>query len=186
MLNLQKIQAMKRIKKEYHETRERLFPNTSMTIGLPDEDNIFKWRIVFAGPKDSLYKGGIYEMYVDFPDDYPTHPPEVVFITPIYHLNINPYKSNNPKDEPLGHVSISTLYWWKPEYTMEELLINIYCLLYFPNPDSPYGLDRANEFKTNRQLYEDKIKYFTKKYANPRFCNFCKKYEESWDFSYKQ
>ena len=31
-----------------------------MTIGLPDEDNIFKWRIVFAGPKDSLYKGGIY------------------------------------------------------------------------------------------------------------------------------
>ena len=55
-----------------------------------------------------------------------------------------------------------------------------------PNPDSPYGLDRANEFKTNKKLYEDKIKFFTRKYANPRFCNIGKEYEESWDFSYKQ
>ena len=55
-----------------------------------------------------------------------------------------------------------------------------------PNPDSPYGLDRANEFRTNRKLYEDKIKFFTGKYANPKFCNICKEYEESWDFSYKQ
>ena len=122
-------------------------------------------------------------MYVEFPDDYPTNPPKVVFITPIYHLNINPYKSNIPGAEPLGQVSISTLYLWKPEYTIEELLTNIFCLLYNPNPDSPYGLDRAYEFRTNRQLYEDKIKYFTKKYANP-LSHWTKKYEESWDFSY--
>jgi hypothetical protein len=34
------------------------------------------------------------------------------------------------------------------------------------NPESPYGLDRTEEFTKNRALYEKKIKYFTKKYAN--------------------
>ena len=134
------------------------------------------------GPKDSSYKGGLFVINVEFPDDYPNHPPEVVFITPIYHLNINPYKSNNPMEEPLGHVSISTLNWWKPEYKMNEVFINIFGLLYTPNPESPYGLDRANEYKTNRQLYEDNIKYFTRKYANPLHANIWDKYEVSWDF----
>ena len=34
------------------------------------------------------------------------------------------------------------------------------------NPDSPYGLDIAEELRYNRATYEEKIKYFTKKYAN--------------------
>ena len=185
MINLKKIQAMKRIKEEFFELNTKPNPNIGLVVGLDDVDNIFKWSVNMVGPKDSSYKGAVYEIDVEFPDDYPTHPPEVVFRTPIYHLNINPYKSNNVKAEPLGHVSISILNWWKPEYKMEEVFINIFCLLYFPNPDSPYGLDRANEFKTNRQLYEDKIKYFTKKYANPINANILKKYEDSWDFSYK-
>ena len=48
------------------------------------------------------------------------------------------------------------------------------------NPDSPYGLDKANEFKNNRLLYEEKVKYFTKKYANPLKAG--KNYDKTWDF----
>ena len=67
---------------------------------------------------------------------------------------------------------------------MIEVLTNIFGLFYMANPDSPYGLDRANELRNNRALYEDKIKYFTKKYANPGLCNIDKAYTESWDFNY--
>ena len=72
---------------------------------------------------------------------------------------------------------------WKPEYTIREVFIYIFGLLYKPNPDNAYGLERANEFRFNKELYEEKIKYFTKKYANPGFANIDKKYNE-WDFSY--
>ena len=68
---------------------------------------------------------------------------------------------------------------------MREILTSIYYLLYIPNPESPYGINRAVEFRKNRQLYEDKIKFFTRKYANPKYCNIDKEYNESWDFSYK-
>ena len=89
-----------------------------------------------------------------------------------------------PGAEPLGHVSISTLNWWKPEYKIREVACNIFGLFYLPNPDTPYGLERANEFRFNRALYEKKIRHFTKKYGNPRFANITKKYSESWDFTY--
>ena len=50
------------------------------------------------------------------------------------------------------------------------------------NPDSPYAFDRADELRNNKQIYEEKIKYFTRKYARPDIAN--KEYNESWDFTY--
>ena len=184
MLNLEKIEAMKKIKSEFEQINRSPNPNIGVTVGLPDPDNIFVWRATLTGPKDSSYKGGVFILNIIFPNDYPKHPPEVCFKTPIYHVNVNPMKSHQKNAEPLGHVCISTLNWWKPEYTMIEVLTNIFGLFYMANPDSPYGLDRANELRNNRPLYEDKIKYFTKKYANPGLCNIDKAYTESWDFNY--
>ena len=105
-----------------------------------------------------------------------------MFKTPIYHVNVNPNKSNAKGAEPLGHVCISTLNWWKPESKIKQVLSDIFALFYMANPDSPYGLDRANELRYQKNLHEDKIKYFTKKYAKPNIAN--TEYDQSWDFSY--
>ena len=67
---------------------------------------------------------------------------------------------------------------------MYEVLGNIFGLFYMANPESPYGLERANEFRFNKELYEEKIKYFTRKYANPATNYLRKEYLESWDFTY--
>ena len=52
------------------------------------------------------------------------------------------------------------------------------------NPDSPYGIDRADECRDNRQLYEEKIRYFTKKYANA--ISYLKGFDRTkdWNFNY--
>ena len=88
-----------------------------------------------------------------------------------------------PGGEPLGHVGISTLNWWKPENTIRELLTHIFTLFYKPNPDSPYGLDRAEELRNNRELYERKIKYFTKKYADVLSGRNKFDRDHDWDFT---
>ena len=41
------------------------------------------------GPEDTPYAGGIYTLYIRFGEKYPLTPPEVRFVTPIYHCNIN-------------------------------------------------------------------------------------------------
>ena len=184
MLSLEKVAAMKKIKEEFAQINRSPNPNIGVTVGLPDPDNILVWRATLTGPKDSSYRGGVFILNIVFPDDYPKHPPGVCFRTPIYHVNVNPMKSNMKGAEPLGHVCISTLNWWKPEYNMNEVLTNIFGLFYMANPDSPYGLERARELRENRHLYEEKIAFFTKKYANPGYCNIDKEYTDSWDFSY--
>ena len=184
VLNPERIRAMQQIRQEFLSINNNPNPNIGVTVGLINEDDIFHWKVTLIGPKDTSYKGGIFILYINFPDNYPYSKPEVIFKTPIYHVNVNPNKSNMPSAEPLGHVCISTLNWWKPEYKMIEVLTNIFGLFYMANPESPYGLDRAQELQFNRPLHEEKIKYFTKKYANPGRAKIEKEYNDSWDFHY--
>ena len=172
-----------RIAREYKDINRNPIANCGVTVGLFDEGNFKKWRVSLLGPKDTSYRGGLFYLSINFPEDYPKKAPEVCFITPIYHVNVNPKAPTFEGAENLGHVCISTLNWWKPEYTMREVLTNIFALFYMGNPDSPYGLDRADEFRNNRSLYEEKIKKFTKKYANPMkgFKEYPK--NENWNFS---
>ena len=181
MITIQKSEAMKRIWKEFREICRFPDANIGLSIGLPDQDNIFRWRANIVGPRDSSYKGGIFDLRVEFPDNYPESAPEIYFITPIFHLNVNPY-NNKDWGIKLGHVSLTILDNWKPEYTIREIFTYIFALLYNPNPNFAYGFERVNEFKFNRKLYEEKVKYFTKKYAN--VFTFCKKHDK-WDFSYE-
>ena len=158
--------------------------NLGDSIKLFKEDDIYEWDIVLLGAPDSLYNGGIFHIKLSFPKDYPNSKPEVIFLTPIYHLNVNPLKLEGNEIEPLGHVSVSFINWWKPNTTVKEILIQLYSIFYLQTNDSPYGLDRSIEFLENRPLYDMKTKYFTKKYANQENLDKGIKYDDKdWDFS---
>ena len=158
--------------------------NLGYSIKLFKEDDIYEWDVVLLGAPDSLYNGGIFHIKLSFPKDYPNSKPEVIFLTPIYHLNVNPLKLEGNEIEPLGHVSVSFINWWKPNTTVKEILIQLYSIFYLQTNDSPYGLDRSIEFLENRPLYDLKTKYFTKKYANQENLDKGIKYDDKdWDFS---
>ena len=132
------------------------------------------------GPtKYFIFRRFIY-LKIEFPSDYPQTAPEITFVTPIYHVNVN---HNKQSGCPLGHICISTLYFWNPQNRIRDILISIFALFYMGNPESPYGLDRQDEMMNNHDLYEKKIKYFTKKYADLK--NKYKEYD-NWDFSYSE
>ena len=174
--------GLERITEEFKELTTNPISNCGVTVGLVD-NNYKKWQATLIGPKDTSYAGGLFKLNINFPSDYPNKPPEVCFITPIYHMNVNPRAPRSAGEgvESLGHVCISTLNWWKPEYRIREVLTNIFALFYMANPESPYGLDRAEEFLENRAVYEEKAKHFTKKYANP-MANITIEPNKDWDF----
>ena len=179
----EKTVAFQKLKEEYISLKSNPIKNIGLNIlNLPNENNIFEWVFSINGPQDTSYSGGIFYLKAYFPDNYPLKPPEICFITPIYHVNINRTFPLNEFCQKLGYISISTLNWWKPEYNMTKVLTDIYILFYLPNPESPYGIDVAEECINNKQLYEQKIKYFTEKYANRQIGY--KEYNSDWDFSY--
>ena len=128
-------------------------------------------------PRDTSYSGGFFDLKIKFPLDYPKRPPYIKFITPIYHLNVN---SIGIHYEELGKVKFNVINWWREGTKMKEVLTKLYSVFYWSNPDNPYQFETANEYKKDRNIYEAKIKYFTKKYAHysSPFLYYLK-----WDFS---
>jgi len=182
-LSQTKLETMKRIRKEFDDLKDNPISNIGLSIGLVDEDDIFVWKCTIFGPRDTPYANGLFYLRVKFPEDFPNTAPEVCFETPIYHVNINPVDSTANGGQALGHVCISTLNWWKSEYTIREVLNNIYALFYKGNPDSPYGIERADELKNHKDLYDEKVRYFTQKYASSNRTN-KDDYTNRWDFTY--
>ena len=183
MMTPQKLNAMKILTEEYKKLANDPSTNFGITVGLPNEDNIFEWRCTILGPKDTCYKGGIFFLKITFPFDYPNSKPEIVFLTPIYHLNVL-YAAN--QKQPLGHICVNTLNEWKPGDSIIRILPQVFALLNKNNPDSPYDdhlNSRKNEFVNNRPLFNKKAEYFTKKYAYSN--NKIIEYKNGWDFTYK-
>ena len=133
------------------------------------------------GPKDTPYAKGIFFLHLKFPKDYPERNPEIVFLTPIYHPNVNPYKRGNDGPFQLGYVCVSFINWWKKETTPREILTRLYSIFYLTCSQSGYDLKICMEIQNNYSLYALKEKYFTQKYA----CIPPQKelYDESLDFS---
>lgn len=51
------------------------------------ESNMGIWKVWMQGPQGSPYEKGVFLLYVDIGEQYPTKPPEAKFITPILHRN---------------------------------------------------------------------------------------------------
>ena len=144
---------------------------------------LYNWTIIFVGPKDSPYNTGLFIAKIIFPENYPNSAPDIIFLTPIYHLNVNPYKSEKNGDEKLGYINLAIIKKWKPKTKLRQIINQLFSLFYFPNPDLAYEMDIAMEYKFKRALYEEKAKYFTKKYADiNNDINFIN--DKSWNFLY--
>ena len=117
----------------------------------------------------------MFYFYLIFPKNYPKIAPKIRFKTPIYHPNVNIIKSDK---EALGNFNYSDINPWKPSDCAKKLLMDLYTIFYWPNLEKPHSLEIANEYISNRDLFEKKVKYFTKKYQFQFRNNF-----KVWDFS---
>ena len=176
--------ALKIIAEEYKQLNRAPLVNLGITVGLFNEDNMFEWKCTILGPKDTFYRGGLFYIKIIFPPDYPQSKPEMLFLTPIYHLNVKYFISQK---QPLGHICVSTLNEWKSGDSVKKILPELFALLHKNNPLDPYddtNHSRRNEFENNPSLFEKKARYFTKKYASP--FSKLRDYPNGWDFSYNE
>jgi ubiquitin-conjugating enzyme E2 H len=54
-----------------------------------DEDSLTAFHVLFPGPKESLYEGGVWKIRVEIPPNYPYKSPSIGFANRIFHPNVD-------------------------------------------------------------------------------------------------
>ncbi len=80
------ITAQRRLMRDLRDLTQH--PVEGINAAPVNADNIFQWNAILDGPEDSLFEDASFILTLKFPQDYPTHPPEVKFVTKVFHPNI--------------------------------------------------------------------------------------------------
>ena len=87
--------------------------------------------------------GGVFQLELFLPDDYPMCPPRIRFLTRIYHPNI----------DRLGRICLDVLKNnWSPALQIRTILLSIQALLGAPNPEDPLNEAVAKQWKVSDKI----------------------------------
>jgi ubiquitin-protein ligase len=90
--------------------------NPSICVYPQEGSSLYFWHVLIKAPDETPYANRWYQLYARFPSDYPSRPPEVRFVRPLVHVNVNAegrichavfgssYTSDQPISSVLGHV----------------------------------------------------------------------------------
>eukprot|EP00051_Salpingoeca_urceolata_P011827 m.146983 g.146983 ORF g.146983 m.146983 type:complete len:175 (-) comp17273_c0_seq2:23-547(-) len=146
-------------------------PISGFSAGLVDDDDPFKWEVMVSGPPDTLYEGGMFKAMLNFPKDYPMSPPQMKFVSEMWHPNI--YTGSRdcgkvcisilhpPGDDPHNYESASER--WSPVHTVESILLSVMSMLASPNDESPANIDAAKEWRESPDEFKKHVRRTVRK-----------------------
>ncbi|KAK0746388.1 ubiquitin-conjugating enzyme/RWD-like protein [Schizothecium vesticola] len=139
-------QATKRLQTELMQLMTSAAPGIS---AFPSADgNLLSWRATIAGPDDTPYAGLTFKLSFEFPSNYPYAPPTVLYMTPIYHPNV----------DFSGRICLDILKdKWTAAYNVQTVLLSLQSLLGEPNNASPLNGEAAELWDKDPALFKIKV-----------------------------
>lgn len=122
------------------------------------DDSIQQFHVIFHGPSDTPYAGGIWKVRVELPDQYPIKSPSIGFMNKIYHPNI---------DESSGSVCLDVInQTWSPMFGLLNIFENFLPhLLRYANPSDPLNTEASNLMTKDESKYIETVKEYVNRFA---------------------
>lgn len=146
---------VKRIAKELEECRQDT--QSGVSLQLNNENDLTHLTGFFKGPPETPYQNGVFQVDIKIPNEYPFKPPQMRFITKVYHPNIS---------SVTGAICLDILKdAWTPILTLKSSLISLQSLLQSPEPKDPQDAEVATHYMVNKASFDQTAAYWTKLYA---------------------
>ena len=134
---------------------------TILSVGPKDPvHDFFTWEAVIRGPLGTCYQGGVFNLLIQFPTDYPFKPPKVTFLTKIYHPNIH---------SETGAICLDILNsasMWSPALNTLKTILSVSSLLSDPNAEHGLMPLIVEELNKNPEQYRRTAQEWTALYAS--------------------
>jgi len=110
------------------------------------------------GPKDTPYEQGKFNLEISITAEYPFDPPNIKFLTKIWHPNIS---------SVTGYICLDILKKdkWSPALSLHSLIISIQSLLNEPIPEDPQDGVAGPQYLENHDLFCITAKEWVRLYA---------------------
>ncbi|KAI8917577.1 hypothetical protein PhCBS80983_g02707 [Powellomyces hirtus] len=124
-------------------------------------DNIYEWDVMILGPEGTLYEGGFFKARLSFPTSYPQMPPQMRFISQMWHPNV--YEDgrvcisilHEPGEDRWGYESAAER--WLPVHTVETIVLSVISMLSGPNDESPANAKAAKEWREDPSAFKKRV-----------------------------
>ncbi|TIB99139.1 ubiquitin-conjugating enzyme 2 [Wallemia mellicola] len=135
---------LKRLHKEIRDLEKE--PLVGISLEPKNPDKPYDWDAIIDGPEGSPYEDGRFQVAISIPNDYPFSPPQMRFLTTIYHCNIN----------KMGSICLDILKnKWSPALSLQKVMLSLSSLLTDCNTDDPLDIQIAKHYKDNKESHDE-------------------------------
>lgn len=136
-------QTQKRLQKELLQILKQEHSPKGILLFPKSPENLYLWEAIIEGPNNSTYQDLKFKLHIKIPKEYPYKLPAVVFLTKIFHPNV----------DDVGNICLDILKEnWSAVYNLVQVIISVQVLLEHPNNASPLNVEAANLWQDKKEL----------------------------------